>query len=198
MSWTIGNRDPGSEEVQQLQEAITAAQKEKILMFGSASDEGPNRAETTYPGNCEGCFRIGAASNDGVRLPWVHPTNVQFLLPGKRIPFSNPDKESCLYRTGSSYATACATGLAGALLYCDRVLDCTYELHYMKNMSTVFDGLCDPKAKFVDAQRRLVGGFSTKLRDQDLESDLTKPLIWNKEANKALHSLLNDIVKAGK
>ncbi|OBT93710.1 hypothetical protein VE01_08089 [Pseudogymnoascus verrucosus] len=63
-------------------------------MFCSASDEGLNRAKTTYPGNFKECFRIGAAWNDGVRFSWVHPLGAEFLLPGNQIPFHSPDKDS--------------------------------------------------------------------------------------------------------
>jgi hypothetical protein len=100
-----------------------------------------------------------------MRFPWVHLLGVEFLLSGKHNPFHSPDKNSYLYQTGSSYATACTTGLAGALFCCDRIVDGTYGLHDKEKIANAFRGLYEPLAKLVNVVNHLVRCFSINLDD---------------------------------
>ncbi|KAI1146331.1 hypothetical protein F4825DRAFT_441072 [Nemania diffusa] len=81
----------------------------------------------TLPGSSSYPFRIGAARASGEKLSWVAGSKSEYLLPGENIKPEEPDAWSHhgSWPFGSSIATALASGLAGALLYCDRLLGCT-------------------------------------------------------------------------
>ncbi|KAI1122612.1 hypothetical protein F5Y10DRAFT_253766 [Nemania abortiva] len=123
MSWTIEvTGDRKEAEISRLSSVINKAKNDGIVMFCAASDQGSIASENCYPYKFEDCIAIGAATNTGDKCPWV-PEQYAFLLPGKNIPFrwKLPDGTSSWYESGSSLATALATGLAGLLLYCQRV-----------------------------------------------------------------------------
>lgn len=139
MSWTISSRLPYSKENQGLVDELKAADDDGILMFASASDQGGNNNERILPGACDGweCIRIGGASNEGDTLPWVNSDWSDYCIPAKEILFRDHKTDSFFTETGSSLANACAAGLAGALLYCDRLLEVPKsrrDLHSSSNM----------------------------------------------------------------
>ena len=121
MSWTIETQTPENEDMKKLESAISAAEAAKTLMFCSASDQGGNSMDGCFPGDWDKCIKIGGATSTGEILPWVQEKKINFLLPGKKIPFTNPDG-STFTESGSSVATAAASGLAGLLIFCDRLL----------------------------------------------------------------------------
>ncbi|KAF7930842.1 hypothetical protein BELL_0266g00130 [Botrytis elliptica] len=121
MSWTIPPPDDSTTR-DLLRTAIAEALRENILMFCSASDGGPVEDKsfpwTAAKGNI---FRIGAATDNGVASSDVgNPTNLSFTFPGVNVERKNVDKK-VEYQTGSSVATALATGLAALVLYCVQV-----------------------------------------------------------------------------
>ena len=123
MSWTIeaAINDEGTTD---LKEAVAQAHRKKILMFCSTSDQGSSAQDACYPRDIDGCcIRIGGASDSGDTLSWVNADKVDFLLTGKNYPFKNNENKIASYESGSSVATAAASGLAGLLLYCGRILD---------------------------------------------------------------------------
>ena len=122
MSWTIEAPAINNEEMSDLKDAVALAHQKKILMFCSTSDQGSSSRDICYPRDFDGCIRIGGASDSGEPLSWVNATKVDFLLPGKNVPFKN-NEDKISYESGSSVATAAASGLAGLLLYCGRILD---------------------------------------------------------------------------
>ncbi|RYP70537.1 hypothetical protein DL769_004930 [Monosporascus sp. CRB-8-3] len=197
MSWTIEGRSRDSRDVLAFDNILSKAIKKGILLFGSASDHGPNRDELTYPGGFKECIRIGAASDDGVPLPWVNELDVNYFLPGKRIPFRSPDKDSYFYKTGSSFATACAAGLAGTLLYCDRVLGGKYGLDEKDDksgkMMKVLDRLCTAGSKFVDVRKNLEEAFVQKLDDRGVDPSLRPPPPWDGDTLQALDDFMRSI-----
>ncbi|KAK6501421.1 hypothetical protein TWF481_009260 [Arthrobotrys musiformis] len=138
MSWTIDNYfeaepttstsehadNPAAENsnpLQDLKAALDEAGNAGILMFGAASDQG-SASKTCYPVNHDKCIGIGAATETGNILTWVHYAQVKFTCPGDRIPFKRGDGTATTYHNGSSFATAIASGLAGVILYCDRLV----------------------------------------------------------------------------
>ncbi len=145
--------------------AVDSAKQAGILMFCSASDKGGTTEEKSYPGDFGPCIKIGGASDLGDKLTWVNEDWVHYLLPGKRIPFVSPDSMS--YETGSSVATACASGLAGTLLYCDRLLGKCHDLKDVEKMKIAFRSLTKGHKgrKFVDVQRNLEGSFLRRIKD---------------------------------
>jgi hypothetical protein len=127
MSWTI---DPPEDENQSqdladLESAISDAAKANILMFCSASDEGAKHT-SSYPSRATNkIFTIGAADASGAVYKWVGGINsVDFIFPGKLVEGEGPSDavpKNVKYWTGSSVATALAAALAALILYCAQV-----------------------------------------------------------------------------
>ncbi|RYP40703.1 hypothetical protein DL768_010602 [Monosporascus sp. mg162] len=122
MSWSINSNN---DSYRDLDKALLGAVNGGIVMFCSSIDEGPTAPDNTYPGKEQNCIKIGAATGNGARLSWVSETKSDYLLPGESIQHSSQTKlwgntQSGLF--GSSVATAIASGLAGVLIYCDRLL----------------------------------------------------------------------------
>lgn len=122
MSWTIERTKQNADDIRQLEEAITAAANAGILMFCAANDQGIAR-DQSFPAACAGTkliFKIGAAESSGAVWKWVgDPTDVDFIFPGHRVVKDRPNytlATKCDILTGSSVATAIASGLA-AFLY---------------------------------------------------------------------------------
>ncbi|KAI2629599.1 peptidase S8/S53 domain-containing protein [Hypoxylon sp. NC1633] len=192
MSWTVEGRKDDGQDIQRLRKAVERAANKDILMFGSASDQGPNTAEKTYPGGFDECFRIGAASDEGVRLHWVNALDGQFLFPGKRLPFHSPDRDSYFYETGSSFATACAAGLAGVLLYFDRLIREKGNLKNKDRMAQAFKGLTASRLdSYVDVRKNLHDRFDNILRERDLADKGVLRL--DKKVEMAIEALLESI-----
>ncbi|KAK1236915.1 hypothetical protein MKX08_007863 [Trichoderma sp. CBMAI-0020] len=106
----------------------------KALMFCSAPDE-CKFTKLDYPSGPwrEDFFRIGAAGTDGTVFQWTPEDGVTYVLPGvevirDQVSSSSFDLlsaamftkrvEDFKYETGSSVATALATGLAAMIIYC--------------------------------------------------------------------------------
>ncbi|KFA70874.1 hypothetical protein S40288_09923 [Stachybotrys chartarum IBT 40288] len=125
MSWSIRSNS----DLSALHRALkTAKDDKKIIMFCSSSDEGAADKDNTYPAKTKTCIKIGASTSTGTKLSWVSKENVNFLLPGDLLmsdarhdddpvmnPFASPGT------SGSSVSTALAAGVAGSLLYLDRL-----------------------------------------------------------------------------
>ncbi|KAK1779759.1 hypothetical protein QBC45DRAFT_325176 [Copromyces sp. CBS 386.78] len=130
MSWSIHS---GGSTIKELESALKKAVDKKIVMFCSSIDEGPMVDDNTYPGRTGHCIKIGASTGDGARLSWVSANNSDFLLPGDEsvhVKRQNGQSGTGSRRGygsevpagGSSMvSTALASGLAGVLLYCDRL-----------------------------------------------------------------------------
>ncbi|CAK7209195.1 hypothetical protein SEUCBS140593_000413 [Sporothrix eucalyptigena] len=129
MSWSINGRDI----LNKLEDALREAARQQIVMFCASIDEGPSTADTTYPGKAGSCIKIGASTGTGAKLSWVSDSNSQFLLPGE-VPikksadssrWSQGQQQNPPYMGsfGSSVSTALAAGLAGVLIYTDRLLE---------------------------------------------------------------------------
>lgn len=135
MSWYIKEDERGL-----LDEALQLAAGRKIIMFCSSIDEGATDTNTTYPGKIVNCIKIGASTDTGARLSWVS-SDCHFLLPGDarhgRVRdgmFRGSQKSESISSDswsqgtmerhghfGSSVSTALAAGLAGTLLFSERL-----------------------------------------------------------------------------
>ncbi len=117
MSWTIETPVTGNEEMERLKAAVREAASKEILMFCSTSDQGSSTKDNCYPGDFEGCIKIGGATDTGEALAWVNADKVHFLLPGKNVSFTSNEGKIVSYESGSSVATAAASALAGLLMF---------------------------------------------------------------------------------
>lgn len=124
MSWTIESTPENADDIHELELAVEAAAKAGILMFCAANDQGVAR-DDSYPAASSGTkhiFKIGAAEPQGTVWKWVRdPADVDFIFPGHNVVKERPNDaplEKCRTLTGSSVATAIASGLAALILYC--------------------------------------------------------------------------------
>lgn len=197
MSWTIETQTLENEDMKKLEAAIGAAEAAKTLMFCSASDQGGNSMDGCYPGDWDKCIKIGGATSTGEVLPWVHEKKINFLLPGKKIPFSNPDG-STFTESGSSVATAAASGLAGLLLFCDRLLGQDTDGYFRSrlNMMAAFKKLAMNERRFPHVEYFFEDKFKSLLLADVPEKDRSKRSIsieeqmWNEKSQNALQELL--------
>jgi hypothetical protein len=203
MSWTIQTTESGTDDMKSLQRAIMRAAAASILMFCSASDQGSHTTESCYPGDWSLCLRIGGATFAGDKLTWVDDSKVDFWFPGRNVPFRTSDGKSVVYESGSSVATAAASGLAGVLIYCARLLGGNADVYFrdrdaisraFAKMSTGKDG------KFPRTDSIFGRAFREKLHLKNPKGS-KKPdiasLEWNDVSKNALIDLLNNIKVSG-
>ncbi|KAK8023411.1 intracellular serine protease [Apiospora marii] len=123
MSWTIEKTETNKTEVEKLEKAIARAAEDNILMFCAAADGGAQR-DRTYPAataSTKNIFMIGAAEPAGTATKWLGETLVDFIFPGHEVVRERQDDPGVTKytpKTGSSVATALASGLAALVLYC--------------------------------------------------------------------------------
>jgi hypothetical protein len=197
MSWTIETQITETEDMKKLESAISAAEAAKILMFCSASDQGGNSMDGCYPGDWDKCIKIGGATSTGEILPWVQEKKINFLLPGKKIPFTNPDG-STFTESGSSVATASASGLAGLLIFCDRLLEQDTGSYFQTrlNMMAAFKKLSMNERRFPHVEYFFEEKFKSLLLADVPETERSKRSIsieeevWNEKSRYALQELL--------
>lgn len=124
MSWTIEQTIDNTADIEELESATAEAANVGILMFCAASDQGRayNMFFPAATGVTKRIFKIGAAEASGIVWKWVgNPADVDFILPGHSVvkeSSGGSPLEKCRTLTGSSVATALATGLAALVLYC--------------------------------------------------------------------------------
>ncbi|KAI0443183.1 hypothetical protein F4803DRAFT_550444 [Xylaria telfairii] len=121
MSWTIEGHSE-SDEPEPLKAAVKEARDLIIVMFCSASDQGGNSKALCYPRMWhDTCIGIGALSVMDTPSVMLESQQVDFMFPGENIMVQNNDG-TVLEGSGSSFATAIATGLGGLLMYCSVIL----------------------------------------------------------------------------
>ncbi|KAF7906037.1 hypothetical protein EAF00_000316 [Botryotinia globosa] len=170
-------------------------------MFCSASDQGANSKGSCFPGDWNNCIRIGAASFTGDKLPWVDD-RVDFWFPGRSVPFTSQDDKSVVYESGSSVATAAASGLAGVLIYSAMLLktrackEIVFQSRY--KMMRAFTAMAKgTDGKFPRTDEGLNKIFKQKIRqlrtkNQSNTIDIEE-LQWTDETAEALEILLNHL-----
>ncbi|KAH0558881.1 hypothetical protein GP486_004487 [Trichoglossum hirsutum] len=121
MSWTIERTAQNEADISALESEIKKAVKRNILLFCTANDQG-NQKDKSYPANCDSkkLFRIGAATASGEKWEWVGAGQTDFIFPGEKVlvqPRHGSLLTNCQAMSGSSIATALASGLAALILY---------------------------------------------------------------------------------
>lgn len=103
-----------------LERACIAASNEGILMFASSHDEGSNVREA-YPASLAQTITIAAFDDFGMKLRQSEQ-EFQYGISGEEIAAGGvPFLESDDRVSGSSVATAIATGLSSLILSCDKL-----------------------------------------------------------------------------
>lgn len=198
MSWTIQTTAQDNTDMTDLKTAIGRAHSAEILMFCSASDQGANNKEKSYPGGWNQCIRIGGATFTGEKLTWVN-NDVDFWFPGRNVPFPSKDGKSVVKESGSSVATAAATGLAGVLIYSARLsnntspgerIDFQDRIKMTKAFETMAKGI---DGKFPQTQKIMVELFNEKFQQVSGKSNKlnrVNTLEWDKQSKDTLKALL--------
>ncbi|KAI9771958.1 MAG: hypothetical protein M1839_002591 [Geoglossum umbratile] len=134
MSWTIVQTEENQEDIKKLKAAIKEAHNAHILMFGAASDQGFNNTSPTYPASMPEVFCIGAAKLSGHTEDMAASESL-FVFPGGsvgikslRAPPHTADAANSEMVSGSSFATALASGFTALILYCVEI--CEYGEEY--------------------------------------------------------------------
>ncbi|RSL79987.1 hypothetical protein CEP51_006902 [Fusarium floridanum] len=197
MSWTIQTAAPNSPEIEELRAAISSASQQNIIMFCSASDQGSHNTEASFPGNWNLCLRVGGATFTGEKLMWVEDS-VDFWFPGHSAPLRSSDAKSTVSESGSSVATAMASGLAGVLIYCARLLGGSHEESFKKqdDIQKAFKAMSTGnERKFPRTEEILSKKFKEKIKARNPRGS-KKPdiasLEWD-ENKKALEDLFTYI-----
>lgn len=183
MSWTIETPIIGNDDMQDLKTAVEAAKSKGILMFCSTSDQGRSTSDNCFPGDFDGCIKIGGATETGEALTWVNADKVHFLLPGINVPFTSNEGKIISYESGSSVATAAASGLAGLIMFSGWLLDKDdNELQKNENMREAFKKLS--LDKFLRVQEYFDRRFKMALlRDDTADDSARKPKASNARYN---------------
>ncbi|KAF2233516.1 hypothetical protein EV356DRAFT_577549 [Viridothelium virens] len=199
MSWTIQTDQPEENpDMMALRKAVHNAEQKDILLFCSTSDQGHNTDGSNYPAKWIAGSCIGAATFEGDQLSWVEK-KVDFCFPGRDVPFQNSDDNTTTLESGSSVATAAATGLAGALIYSCRLLGGKYNKYFpnqtaigqaFKRMSASGSDVAFPRTEDTFGKRFIgkltANGIGTKKPD-------ISNLDWDTTSRKALEDLINYI-----
>ncbi|KAJ5618018.1 hypothetical protein N7537_003132, partial [Penicillium hordei] len=211
ISWTIESSNPDSQDIKDLVKAIDQAHAKNILIICSASDQGIVSKEQCYPAYTGNCIKIGGADPSGRALTWVREGLVDFLFPGKDIPFENQEG-TFTHESGSSIATAAASGLAGLLLSCDLLVNNpTPEPSFFRrpeNMKTAFKNLgkgtkMPNVTSYFDAefQRLLAKKEKSNQGEQHFKFETTKKGVvreteWNDTSRAVLVELLDRLKRS--
>lgn len=121
MSWTFQQTKKNEAVLEQeLTDAVKRAAGKNILMFCSTGDMGQCTNGRIFPACLDDVFRIGAADASGEKRAATE-LDSHYLLPGEDLQTETPSyiqSAETSRVSGSSLATALASGLAALLLYC--------------------------------------------------------------------------------
>ncbi|KAF1957614.1 subtilisin-like protein, partial [Byssothecium circinans] len=132
MSWTIQrtrSKEYDNENLMdRLKKALESAHDNGALLFCAAPDSGNvsnSQFDDYYPigSRARGIFKIGAAMAEGQAWPWAGgSTHLDYVLPGYEVrDRQDLGMKKNTPRSGSSIATALASGLAALIIHCVRL-----------------------------------------------------------------------------
>jgi Subtilase family len=176
MSWTINRTHENATTMDKLQAAISEAVNKNILLFCSVSDQGAKDPEL-YPANCirDHSFLIGTATIAGQAWKWNGANDVDYILPGTDLDVKIGDelfdrrlKKLC--ESGSSLATALASGLAALIMDCVALYN-PQDLQYVRvhaGMKRAFEAINTTRYRNDDDNKylRVWDTFGLALRDE--------------------------------
>ncbi|KAK1839394.1 hypothetical protein CCHR01_17980 [Colletotrichum chrysophilum] len=115
ISWTFERKGSANDAYErQFEDLLKTAVENNIVIFGALPDKTGAKTEDFAPlGLNKKVFKIGAATIYGEAARENLDAQVDFLLPGENLPSSTGKLVS-----GSSYATAYASGLAAIVMFC--------------------------------------------------------------------------------
>ncbi|KAH6851065.1 peptidase S8/S53 domain-containing protein [Chaetomium sp. MPI-CAGE-AT-0009] len=200
ISWAIP-LSPDNHDAQELQEAVYHAEKEGISLFCARTDDG-TEVDRSYPADFQDCISIGAAAEDRRPLGVMDSSRVDFLLPGKvTLPMETHTGDVIPSITGSSIATAAAVGLAGLLVFCDRLLgNDRYQQKSRDAMCAAFEAMSRNEGdKFPRVQQFFESGFlrelATRRGQATLKSRRVSEVEWDDSCTQALSAVMDSLTR---
>ena len=127
-----------------LDNAIERAKMDNIVMIGSRGDRGNNR-EAVYPADLNEVISISSLTNFGKKTGSTE-TIADYFFQGENvcIPAEPSYLESQKQASGSSVATALASGVAALTLSCRKLGDNGKKIDRIRTVRTVFDRMTLP------------------------------------------------------
>lgn len=166
MSWTL-SQNTNSEERTRFENALKESSKRNILMFGVIRDKGRNTKHLSYPGKAMSeIICIGGAGIHGEDEN-ATANEPDFTFPGSGLGDLHIQQENLDQVSGSSIATALASGLAALVLHCADITNYGNDRKHLRRLGTMKDifksiaanGPYDSKNKYVAAQTVFKPGF---------------------------------------
>lgn len=161
-----------------MEKAISDALRENILMFAAVDDQGFNKSSLSYPGAFTGVIRIGAAKQSG-HASDTEGDKSNFVFPGASIQIKSlhsPSGESHSISetaSGSSFATAVASGFAALILFCveicDPHIDVRKDIQNYQNMRAIFEEMA--KKSHGNRYVQVLNYFPVKFEDYEWEEE---------------------------
>ena len=127
MSWSMKKPADDSDELREFQKAMANAVASGILMFCASGDRGDLEEKDSYPAayNRSKIIKIGAATDTGrARVSTPDLRELDFIFPGQEVLERRPKGVPLVKiqaHSGSSIATALASGLAALVLHSVRL-----------------------------------------------------------------------------
>ncbi|KAJ0306121.1 hypothetical protein Brms1b_010534 [Colletotrichum noveboracense] len=190
ISWTFERKGGGNDAYEKEFEELvkTAVEDNKITIFGALPDKTGVKAEDFAPlGLNKEVIRIGAATIYGEGARENLDAKLDFLLPGEKLPSSTGKLVS-----GSSYATAYASGLAAMILYCIKAFEAIHDTDEDDDILEAWK-----KAKTFDGMKRIFKTLSGKSSIYDPDGRLfVRPYhIFGQDFDKSEASILRRIIQ---
>ncbi|KAF2105899.1 hypothetical protein BDV96DRAFT_638522 [Lophiotrema nucula] len=123
MSWTFPKEGVTDTQKLEFRTAIEDASRNGRILMGSLNDnEAASNIADFFPLNMsKEVIRIGSATKWEDKADTTRAGHAHYLFPGRDIPFTDPEGD-LKNASGSSLATAYASGLAGLIIYAARAL----------------------------------------------------------------------------
>ena len=161
MSWSIHGPDVDGTRTKrdEFEKSVEKAYQKGITMFCTASDHGRN-AESAAANDLPAAFpypiKIGAARADGNASAQIGYELVDFYFPGHKITLDDHQPAKGQAQSGSSLATAVATGLAALLQYCNSIANHEKKTEHALGTSQTrqaFKHLCALTSRFPEVKK---------------------------------------------
>ena len=161
MSWTFEKKDATANQITDFTTAINKAANQGILLFNSLDDKmKPENIKEIYPLHLDTIIRIGSATKWGEKSGFSKPTTAHYLFPGQDVKITETEKK---FASGSSVATAFAAGLAGLIIYSQRLLR-----HLNNRTAQEFKGLTRTKKADIEQAFNVLAGRPDETMAKDL------------------------------
>ncbi|WQF82580.1 Putative peptidase S8/S53 domain-containing protein [Colletotrichum destructivum] len=189
ISWTFTKKGNANDSYEKKFEDLVkkAALEKNIIIFGSLPDQANVKTQAFAPVGLDEVIKIGAATIYGEGSRQNLYAGPDFLLPGENLPSSTGGLVS-----GSSYATAYASGLAAIVLYCIKAFEAIGEYDEDEDILKAWS-----LAKKRDGMKAIFKTLSGKSPEYHSDSGLfVRPYhIFGQEFEKSPSSILRSIIQ---